>query len=34
MTMFLAIVQAIIDSGPQIMDALMVVLQSLVQVMH
>lgn len=32
MTMFLAIVQAIIDSGPQIMDALMVVLQSLVQV--
>lgn len=31
MTMFLAIVQAIIDSGPQIMDALMVVLQSLVQ---
>ena len=32
MTMFLAIVQAITDSGPQIMDALMVVLQSLVQV--
>lgn len=32
MTMFLSIVQAIIDSGPQIMDALMVVLQSLVQV--
>ena len=32
MTMLLAIVQAIIDSGPQIMDALMVVLQSLVQV--
>ena len=32
MTMFLAIVQAIVDSGPQIMDALMVVLQSLVQV--
>lgn len=31
MTMFLAIVQAIIDSGPQIMAALMVVLQSLVQ---
>ena len=31
MTMFLAIVQAITDSGPQIMDALMVVLQSLVQ---
>ena len=31
MTMLLAIVQAIIDSGPQIMDALMVVLQSLVQ---
>lgn len=32
MTMLLAIVQAITDSGPQIMDALMVVLQSLVQV--
>ena len=32
LTMFLAIVQAITDSGPQIMDALMVVLQSLVQV--
>lgn len=32
MTMFLAIVQAIVDSGPQIMAALMVVLQSLVQV--
>lgn len=31
MTMLLAIVQAIIDSGPQIMAALMVVLQSLVQ---
>ena len=31
MTTYLAIVQAIIDSGPQIMDALMVVLQSLVQ---
>lgn len=31
MTMFLAIVQAITDSGPQIMAALMVVLQSLVQ---
>lgn len=32
MTMFLAIVQALTESGPQIMDALMVVLQSLVQV--
>lgn len=31
MTMFLAIVQALTDSGPQIMAALMVVLQSLVQ---
>ena len=31
MTMLLAIVQAITDSGPQIMDALMAVLQSLVQ---
>lgn len=31
LTMFLAIVQAITDSGPQIMAALMVVLQSLVQ---
>mgnify|MGYP004549180959 CR=1 FL=1 len=31
MTMFLAIVQAITESGPQIMAALMVVLQSLVQ---
>lgn len=31
MTMLLAIVQAITDSGPQIMAALMVVLQSLVQ---
>lgn len=31
LTMFLAIVQALTDSGPQIMAALMVVLQSLVQ---
>lgn len=31
MTMFLAIVQALTESGPQIMAALMVVLQSLVQ---
>lgn len=31
MTMFLAIVQAVIDSGPQIMAALVVMLQSLVQ---
>lgn len=32
MTMYLALAQALTDSGPQIMDALMVVLQSLVQV--